>query len=59
MRVFKDKILECCDCHKSWVFTAGEQNYYEQRQLNEPKRCLACRELRKQRAAGNEVARGR
>jgi hypothetical protein len=44
---FKDKVLRCCDCGESFVFTAGEQTYYASKGLSEPKRCKACRELRK------------
>lgn len=45
--VFCDKVLSCCDCGKSFVFTAGEQAYYWSKGLSEPKRCKPCRELRK------------
>lgn len=45
---FRDKVLHCCDCGQSFIFTAGEQAYYKSKGLSEPKRCKQCRELRKQ-----------
>jgi len=45
--VFRDKILRCCDCGQSFIFTAGEQAYFASKSLTEPKRCYPCRELRK------------
>ena len=44
---FRDKVLHCCDCEQSFVFTAGEQAYFQSKGLSEPKRCKSCRELRK------------
>jgi len=44
---FRDKVLHCYDCGQSFVFTAGEQAYFESKGLSEPKRCQPCRELRK------------
>lgn len=44
---FRDKVLHCCDCGQSFVFTAGEQAYFTSKSLSEPKRCRPCRELRK------------
>ena len=46
-QTFQDKTLHCCDCGESFVWTAGEQRYYYDRGLTEPKRCKSCRELRK------------
>jgi hypothetical protein len=44
---FRDKVLRCCDCGQSFVFTAGEQAYFASKKLSEPKRDKPCRELRK------------
>jgi len=44
---FRDKVLHCYDCEHSFVFTAGEQAYFQSKGLSEPKRCKPCRELRK------------
>lgn len=45
---FADKILTCHDCGTQFTFTAGEQQFYASRSLqNEPSRCPACRTARK------------
>ena len=41
-----DKTIICADCGKEFVFTAGEQEFYEQRGFTPPKRCKKCRERR-------------
>lgn len=41
---FQDKILKCVDCGKDFVFTAGEQLFFHDKQFhNDPKRCKACK----------------
>jgi CxxC-x17-CxxC domain-containing protein len=48
---FADKKLTCKDCGNEFLFTAGEQDFYQQRGFtNEPGRCPDCRTKRKQRA---------
>ena len=43
-----DKILVCRDCGQEFVFTVGEQEFYESRGLqNEPGRCSECRAARR------------
>ena len=45
---FEDKSLQCSDCGQEFVFTAGEQEFYSSRGLqNEPRRCSDCRRARK------------
>lgn len=45
---FVDKTLACEDCGGSFTFTAGEQEFYNEKGLkNEPKRCPDCRTSRK------------
>lgn len=45
-----DKTLTCNECGKSFTFTIGEQEFYQQKGLqNEPKRCPECRNNRKNR----------
>lgn len=45
---FVDKTLICRDCGSSFTFTAGEQEFYASKGLqNEPVRCPACRSARK------------
>jgi CxxC-x17-CxxC domain-containing protein len=43
-----DKTLTCRDCGNSFVFTAGEQEFYASKGFaNEPTRCSNCRSARK------------
>lgn len=45
---FNDKTIVCRDCKNEFIFTAGEQEFYLQKGLdNEPKRCKECRIKRK------------
>jgi len=45
---YTDKTLSCRDCGKSFVFTAGEQEFHDQRGFtNTPGRCPDCRAARK------------
>jgi len=40
----EDKTLTCRDCGKTFVFTVGEQEFYQSRGLqHEPSRCPDCR----------------
>ena len=44
---FQDKILKCIDCGGDFIFTAGEQLFFYDKQFkNEPKRCKACKTKR-------------
>lgn len=44
---FQDKTLKCIDCGADFVFTAGEQLFFHDKQFkNEPKRCKACKNKR-------------
>lgn len=44
-----DKTLVCKDCGKEFVFTEGEQAFYEEKGFtNEPARCPDCRKAKKQ-----------
>jgi len=46
--MYEDKTLKCKDCGEEFVFTAGEQEFYAERGFqNEPQRCKACRDARK------------
>jgi len=41
---FQDKQLKCVDCGADFVFTAGEQLFFYDKQFkNEPKRCKNCK----------------
>ena len=58
---FQDKSLACVDCGSEFVWTAGEQMFFADKQFkNEPKRCKACKAKRATRAsAGNSGPGGR
>jgi CxxC-x17-CxxC domain-containing protein len=44
---FQDKSLKCVDCGQDFVFTAGEQLFFHDKQFkNEPKRCKNCKSQR-------------
>ncbi|MCX6003509.1 MAG: zinc-ribbon domain containing protein [Chloroflexi bacterium] len=44
---FQDQKIVCVDCHCAFVFTPGEQAYYQSRLLSHPRRCPACRKKRR------------
>lgn len=49
-----DKTLVCKDCGKEFVFTEGEQAFYQEKGFeNEPQRCPECRKARKQQRNSN------
>ena len=44
---FVDRILKCSDCGNEFVFTAGEQIFFFDKQFkNDPKRCKPCKAKR-------------
>jgi CxxC-x17-CxxC domain-containing protein len=44
---FRDKVLNCIDCGREFVFTAGEQIFFRDKNFkNEPKRCKNCKSRR-------------
>ena len=51
--MYEDKTLVCKECGNEFVFTAGEQEFYAEKGFqNEPQRCKACRDARKNAARG-------
>ncbi len=45
---FEDKTLVCSDCSDEFIFSAQEQEFYEEKGFeNEPRRCKPCRQKRK------------
>lgn len=46
--MYEDKTLVCKQCNNEFVFTSGEQEFYNERGFqNEPQRCKTCRDERK------------
>jgi hypothetical protein len=56
---FQDKNLTCSDCGSSFVFTEGEQKFYQEKGFNhEPRRCKDCRSKKKDGGGGGGGGRG-
>jgi CxxC-x17-CxxC domain-containing protein len=60
---FVDRILICADCGGEFIFTAGEQLFFLDKQFkNDPKRCKPCKSRRSgavtQAAGGGPAAAG-
>src|SRR4030042_2292561 len=58
---YQDKSLQCADGSAEFTFTAKEQEFYESKGfVNEPKRCMNCRQTRKSERRGSAAGgRGR
>jgi len=56
---YTEKSIQCVDCGASFPFTAEEQEFFAQKgYTNEPKRCPACRQVRKnERGGGSRTPR--
>jgi CxxC-x17-CxxC domain-containing protein len=53
---FVDRLLTCVDCGGEFIFTAGEQLFFQDKSFkNDPKRCKPCKS---RRAAGATAAPG-
>lgn len=51
-----DKEIKCKDCGQNFIFTVGEQEFFQTRGFSEPIRCKPCRDARK--AQKNDGGRG-
>ena len=57
---FQDKALRCVDCASEFIWTAGEQLFFADKQFkNEPKRCKACKAKRANRVSPGPSMRDR
>jgi len=52
--VFRDQTIACAGCGQPFLWTAEQQEFYQEKQLSAPKRCKPCRDARR-----NERERGR
>lgn len=53
MPEFTDRVLKCVDCGADFVFTAGEQQFFADKNFrNEPKRCKNCKTKRNSSPGG-------
>ncbi len=51
-----DKTLVCVECGAEFIFTAGEQEFFNSRGFtNEPKRCRSCRAVRRTEQRGGAM----
>jgi Probable zinc-ribbon domain len=54
-----DKTIRCSDCGQSFNFSQGEQDFFQQKGMSEPKRCKECRAAKKaERGGGGGGNRG-
>ncbi len=54
---FTDRDMVCGDCSKSFVWTAGEQAFFRDKNLqNPPKRCKECKQAKNDRLAAIAAA---
>ncbi len=57
---YRDKSLVCVECHQQFIWTAGEQLFFADKQFkNEPKRCKNCKAKRANRVAAGSATRER
>jgi len=47
-----DKTLTCSDCGQKFNFSQGEQDFFQQKGMSEPKRCKECRQAKKAERGG-------
>ena len=56
---FEDRPITCIDCQQLFTFSAGEQEFFEQKGLkNLPKRCPQCRLKLKMQQDGKDPTTG-
>jgi len=53
-----DVEITCAECGTAFPFTEREQEYYNERNLSQPKRCKACRDARRANFGGSRGAGG-
>lgn len=50
--VMPDIEIMCAECGNAFPFTEREQDYYQERNLSQPKRCKDCRDARRANFGG-------
>lgn len=54
---FRDVSITCIDCNREFIWTAGEQVFFRDKNLkNPPKRCKACKQAKNERIAAIAAA---
>lgn len=47
-QTFNDQILTCSDCGTDFTWTANEQEFYQSKGFQAPRRCRECRAKKKE-----------
>lgn len=47
--------IVCVNCRNTFVFSVGEQKFYEEHKFPNPKRCKTCRQIKKNTAETTKV----
>ncbi len=45
--VLEDRAIDCAECGQSFIFSADDQRYHQERGYTDPKRCPSCRQARR------------
>ena len=55
---YQDLLIECIDCAEGFTWTAGEQQFfYDKNLLNPPKRCKQCKKAKNRRLEAIELSK--
>ena len=55
---FEDALIRCIDCSHEFVWTAGEQAFFRDKELqNPPKRCKECKKAKNRRLEAIEMSK--
>ena len=58
MSIYDDKLIACIECCEEFVWTAGEQEFFHQKELSHPpKRCKRCKRAKNRRIEAVELSR--
>lgn len=52
-QTYQDRLLTCVDCGQDFQWKASEQEFFAQRGFHQPKRCKACKQVKKERTGGD------
>jgi hypothetical protein len=55
-KTYIDIKVECVSCHDIFLFTAGEQKFFETMQFSAPRRCPVCRKKKKDEKTNFSIA---
>jgi hypothetical protein len=45
--MYKDEVIPCKNCKQEFVWTAGEQEFFERKEVERPEYCMICRSVMK------------